>query len=172
MNTQRPNRWMWPCCWRSRSCSKLPAPPAAFVVDDASPKPLDVAAPIALAEPPVTTALKPVLSPPVAEAETVTLPLSELPVAPADADPPAPPKKEVPRSASPPVVFADDVTFPTPLEVALLLAVAAPPEPGLGKLSLPLGATPPVAFADDVTSPEPLDAAMLLALARPPAPPP
>ena len=71
-------------------------------------------------------------APPVAEAETLTLPPTELPVAVAVADPPAPPPPSRPTSLDPPfppIALADDVTLPAALDVALLPAFAAPPAP-------------------------------------------
>ena len=86
--------------------ASLPAPAVAVAVDVAPP-PVDVAAPLAVASPPAPPSppwlrpSRPPPTPPVAKAETVTLP-AELPIAKAVPDPPAPPLPKSGWSFAPP----------------------------------------------------------------------
>ena len=70
---------------------------------------------------------------------------------------------------APPVAAANDIAFPTPLDVAVLFAAAGPPVALARKYKPPFVARrPPVALADDNAAPEPPDVAVLLALAKAP----
>ena len=56
---------------------------------------------------------------------------------------------------APPVTVANNTALPDP-EVAVLLALEAPP-PGAGLKKFPAPPSPPVALADDITLPDPLE---------------